>query len=148
MLQQLEQPAQRLRLKVTPYDVRGPIDFDPLFAEISKDRANGLLVVGGTVNVVYQKRIITFAAAHGLPAISISRSYSEDGGLMSYGPNFADIMRHTAVYVARILKGAKPADIPVEQPTKFELVINLKTARALGLTIPQSVLGRADHVIE
>jgi putative ABC transport system substrate-binding protein len=148
LLRQLEQAAQRLSVKVTPYNVRGPEDFDPLFEKILKDRANGMLVVGGPVNVVHQSRIIAFASTHGLPAISISRSFVEDGGLMSYGPSFADIMHDTAAYVVRILKGAKPADLPVEQPTKFELVINLNTAKALGLTIPHSLLLRADRVIE
>jgi putative ABC transport system substrate-binding protein len=145
---QLEQAAQRVRVKVIPYDVRGPESFDPLFDEILKDRANGMLVVGGPVNVIHQKRIIAFASTHRLPAVSISRSYVEDGGLMSYGPSFADIMQHAAGYVARILKGAKPGDLPIEQPTKFELVINLKTAKALGLTIPRSLLVRADQVIQ
>jgi len=148
LLQQIEQTAQRLRMKITPYDVRVRDDFDRVFAEILKERANGLLVVGGPVNVVHQKRVITFAAAHKLPSISIARGYVDDGGLMSYGPSFQAIMELTAVYVARILKGAKPADLPVEQPTKFELVINLKTAKALGLTIPQSVLIRADELIQ
>ena len=100
------------------------------------------------MNVVHQNRIIAFAATHALPAISISRNYVEDGGLMSYGPSFIDITRRAADYVARILKGAKPGDLPVEQPTNFELVINLKTAKALGLTIPQSILVRADEVIQ
>ena len=148
LLRQLEQAAQGLRVKVMPYNVRGPEDFDPLFEKIAKDRPNGMLIVGGPVNVVHQNRIITFASTHGLPAISISRTYVDDGGLMSYGPSFADIMHDTAGYVARILKGAKPGDLPVEQPTKFELVINLKTAKALGLTIPQALLQRADQVIE
>ena len=148
LLRQIEQTAQRLRMKVTPYDVRVPDDFDRVFSGILKDRANGLLVVGGPVNVIHHKRIIAFAAAHKLPSISIARGYVDDGGLMSYGPSFEAIMAYTAVYVARILKGAKPADLPVEQPTKFELVINLKTAKAFGLTIPQSVLLRADQVIE
>ena len=148
LLRQLEQAAQTLSVKVTSYNVRGPEDFDSLFEKILKDRANGMLVVGGPVNVVHQNRIIAFAAAHGLPAISISRSFVEDGGLMSYGPSFAVIMHDAAVYVARILKGAKPGDLPVEQPTKFELLINMKTAKALGLAIPPSVLGRADQIIE
>jgi len=148
LLRQIEQTAQRLHMKVTPYDVRGPDDFDRVFSEILKERSNGLLVVGGPVNVIHQKRIGAFAAAHRLPSISISRGYVDDGGLMSYGPSFEAIMAHTAVYVARVLKGAKPADLPVEQPTKFELVINLKTAKALGLTIPPSLLARADQVIE
>src|SRR5262249_51164461 len=86
--------------------------------------------------------------AHRLPSISISKNYTEDGGLMSYGPRFEDQWRHAAVYVARILKGAKPADLPVEQPTKFELMINLKTAKVLGLRTPPSLLGRADELIE
>ena len=148
LLRQLEQAAQRLHVKVMPYNVRGPEDFDPLFEKILKDRANGILVVGGPVNVVHQNRIIAFAATYGLPAISISRNYVEDGGLMSYGPSFIDITRRAAGYVARILKGAKPGDLPVEQPTNFELVINLKTAKALGLTIPQTLLQRADQAIE
>ena len=148
LLRQLEQAAHRLNVKVIPYNVRGPEDFDPLFKKILKDRVNGILVVGGPVNVVHQNRIIAFAATHALPAISISRNYVEDGGLMSYGPSFIDITRRAADYVARILKGAKPGDLPVEQPTNFELVINLKTAKALGLTIPQSILVRADEVIQ
>jgi len=148
LFRQIEQTAQRRRIKVIPYDVRVPDDFDRVFSEILRERANGLLVVGGPVNVVYHKRIIAFTAAHKLPSISIARGYVDDGGLMSYGPSFEAIMAHTAVYVARILKGAKPADLPVEQPTKFELVISLKTAKALGLTIPRSLLLRADQVIE
>ncbi len=148
LLRHLEQAAQRLNVKVTPYNVRGPEDFDPLFEKILKDRTNGMLVVGGPVNVTHQNRIIAFAATHGFPAISISRNYVEDGGLMSYGPDFIDIMRRSAAYVARVLKGAKPGDLPVEQPTKFELVINLKTAKTLGLTIPQSLLVRADEIIQ
>jgi putative ABC transport system substrate-binding protein len=105
-------------------------------------------VIGGPVNVIHQKRIIEFAATQRLPVISISRAYVADGGLMSYGPSLADNIGHAATYVARILEGAKPADLPVEQPTKFELAINLKTAKALGLTIPPSLLLRADQVIE
>jgi putative ABC transport system substrate-binding protein len=148
LLRELDRAAQRLTTAITPYDVQRPEDFDRRFLEIVKDRANGLLVVGGPVNVLHQKRISAFAASHKLPSISIARGYVEDGGLMSYGPNFETIMAQSAEYVARILKGARPGDLPVEQPTKFEFVINLKTAKALGLAIPQSILLRADQVIE
>src|SRR5258705_9397143 len=116
LLRQLELAAQRLNVKNMPYDVRGPEDFDPLFERILKDRANGMLVVGGPVNVVHQNRIIAFASTHGLPAISISRNYVGDGGLMSYWPSFTDIMRRSAEHVARLLKGAKPGALPAAPP--------------------------------
>jgi len=147
-LRQLDDAAPRLAVTVKPFDVRHADDFDQIFRQIEQERFQGLLVVGGPVNVIHSKRIIDFVAAHRLPAISISRDYVEGGGLMSYGPNLADNIAHAAKYVERILKGAKPADLPVEQPTKLELVINLKTAKALGLTIPPSLLLRADQVIE
>jgi putative ABC transport system substrate-binding protein len=148
LLRKLESAAQQLHVSVKAYDVRRPEDLESVFEGALKDRPNGILVVGGPVNVIHQKRIIAFAETHRLPSISISRNYAEDGGLMSYGPRFADQWRLGAAYVARILRGAKPADLPVEQPTKFELVINTKTAKALGLTIPQSLLLRADEVIQ
>jgi putative tryptophan/tyrosine transport system substrate-binding protein len=95
-----------------------------------------------------RRRLVDLAAKHRLPVVYSFREFVDVGGLMSYGPNVADLFRRAATYVDKILKGAKPGDLPVEQPTKFELVINLKTAKALGLTIPPSVLGRADHIIE
>ena len=147
-LRYLEDATPRLPVSVRPFDVRRPEDFDDVFRDILKERLNGLLVIGGPVNVVYQKRIVEFAATQRLPAISISREYVGEGGLMSYGPSLADNIGHAATFVAKILRGARPADLPIEQPTKFELVINLKTARALGLTIPPSLLARADQVIE
>jgi putative ABC transport system substrate-binding protein len=147
-LRHLEDAAPRLPAPVRAFDVRRPEDFDDVFRLIVSERLNGLLVIGGPVNVIHQKRIIEFTAMQRLPAISISRDYVDEGGLMAYGPSLADVIGHAATYVAKIRKGAKPADLPVEQPTKFELVINLKTAKALGLTIPQSLLQQADHVIE
>ena len=147
-LRHLEDAAPRLPASVRAFDVRRPEDFDGVFRLIVTERLNGLLVIGGPVNVTHQKRIIEFTASQRLPAISISRDYVDEGGLMSYGPSLSDNIGHAATYVAKIRKGAKPADLPVEQPTKFDLVINLKTAKALGLTIPPSLLQRADQVIE
>jgi putative tryptophan/tyrosine transport system substrate-binding protein len=111
-------------------------------------RAGALTVLPIAMFGFDRRRLVDLAAKYRLPAAYPAREYVDAGGLMSYGANLADLHRRAAPYVDRILKGAKPADLPVEQPTKFELVINLKTARALGLTIPQSVLGRADEVIQ
>ena len=147
-LRQLDTAASRLRVSVIAHDVRVPEDFEGIFRAIVTDRADALLVVGGPVNVIHRGRIIDFAAKQRLPAIYISSIYVDEGGLMSYGPSFSDNIERAAVYVARILKGAKPSDLPVELPTKLDLAINLKTAKALGLTIPPSLLLRADQVID
>ena len=138
-LRHLGDAAPRLPAPVRAFDVRQPEDFDGVFRLIVSERLNGL---------IHQKRIIEFTAMQRLPAISISRDYVDEGGLMSYGPSLADVIGHAATYVAKIRKGAQPSDLPVEQPTKFDLVINLKTAKALGLTIPPSLLRQADQVIE
>jgi putative ABC transport system substrate-binding protein len=111
-------------------------------------RAGALTVLPSGMFIGQRRRLVDLAAKNRLPAVYQSRESVDAGGLMSYGPNFADLFRRAATYVDKILKGAKPGDLPVEQPTKFELVINLKTAKALGLTIPPSVLGRADQVIQ
>jgi putative ABC transport system substrate-binding protein len=116
--------------------------------ELKARLRHALLVSGGPIMVRNSRRIVEIAAKLRLPAMYSSRQFVDDGGLMAYGVNFADLYRRAATYVDKILKGAKPADLPVEQPTKFELVINLKAAKQIGLTIPQSVLYRADKVIK
>ena len=123
-------------------------DIQRAFAEIVRDRPDALLAFNTSFIYGHRRQIIEFAAKQGLPAIYESREYVEAGGLMSYGANVDDLFRRAASYVDKILKGSKPGDLPIEQPTKFDLVINLKTAKALGLSIPQSLLLRADEVIE
>jgi putative tryptophan/tyrosine transport system substrate-binding protein len=115
---------------------------------MTRARAGALTVLPSTMFIIERRRLVDLAAKTRLPAAYAYREFVDAGGLMAYGADLADMFRRAATYVDRILKGTKPADLPVEQPTKFELVINLKAARALGLTIPQSVLGRADEVIE
>ena len=115
---------------------------------MTKARAGALSVLGSSMFVSERRRLVDLAAKHRLPAVYTSRESVDAGGLMAFGANFADLFRRAATYVDKILKGAKPGDLPVEQPTKFDLVINLKTAKALGLTIPQSLLQRADQVVE
>jgi len=128
-------------------DAGRPVDLDRAFAEMSRWRANALVVMPYATLLQERARIVALAAKQRLPAVYAYRENVVAGGLMSYGADLADQFRRSAAYVDRILKGAKPADLPVEQPTKFELIINLKTAKALGLTIPQSILVRADEVI-
>jgi putative ABC transport system substrate-binding protein len=117
------------------------------FSAMTRERADALIAFSDPSIVLHGRRIADLAAKSRLPAVYASREVVDAGGLMSYGPSISDMFRGAAVYVGKILKGAKAADLPMEQPTKFELVINLKTAKALGLTIPQSLLGRADEVI-
>ena len=114
---------------------------------MTRARAGALTVLPSTMFVIERRRLVDLAAKNRLPALYSAREFVDAGGLMAYGANFADSYRRAATYVDKILKGAKPGDLPVEQPTKFELVINLKTAKALGLTIPPSLLGQADEVI-
>jgi putative ABC transport system substrate-binding protein len=140
--------AQALGLTVRRFEALDVGELDDQFAAMKRDGMEALLVGPDDFFRVYHRRILTLALAQRLPVMYDSREAAEDGGLISYGPDMAEVFRRAAVYVDKILKGAKPADLPVEQPTKFELVINLKTAKALGLTLPSSVLLRADQLIE
>lgn len=147
-IRELNVAAPSLGVQLQLLDARGPHEFDGAFAAMAKERVGALLVLSDAMLNSHRARLADLAARNRLPAAYGVRESVEAGGLMSYGPSFIDFHRRAAVYVDKILKGAKPTDLPVEQPTTFELVINLKTARALGLTIPQSVLGRADDIIE
>ena len=129
-------------------ETRGPADFDRAFSGKAGARAGALTVLPSAMFFSERRRLVDLAAKNRLPVVYPQREFVDAGGLMSYGPNIADLFRRAATYVDKILKGAKPGDLPVEQPTKFELVINLKTAKALGLTIPQSFLLRADEIIQ
>jgi putative ABC transport system substrate-binding protein len=140
--------ARALRLTIQPWEVRAADDFDRVFAALNKERPDGLYVSPGPVINVNQKRTVAFALKSRLPAMYSNRDAVDAGGLMYYGADLAESYRRVAYYVDKILKGAKPADLPVEQPTKFELVINLKTAKQIGLTIPPSVLARANRLIK
>jgi len=141
-----EESARRLGLTFRRFDIQRPEDIESAFSAMVKWRADMLYVGPGLAP--HRKQVIDLAAQHRLPALYLDRTSVEDGGLMSYMPSFSDLNRRAAVYVDKILRGAKPADLPVEQPTKFEFIINLKTAKALGLTIPQTTLLQADQVIE
>jgi len=140
--------ARALKLTVRSWEIRSVDDFDKVFAEINKDRPDGLYAIDAASMRGQQKRIVEFALKSRLPSIYDRRESVDHGGLMYYSADLADSYQRAAYYVDKILKGAKPADLPVEQPTKFELVINLKTAKQIGLTIPQTVLYRADKVIK
>jgi len=148
MLKAAETAARTLGVRLQLLEARGPADFDRAFSEMTRARAGALTVLPSNMFVNELRRLVDLAAKNRLPAVYPWREFVDAGGLMAYGANVADLFRRTATYVDKILKGAKPGDLPVEQATKFELVINLKTAKALGLTIPPSVLQRADQVIE
>ena len=146
--QTMESSASALGLRLQPLEARSADDYRAAFSAMSRARAEGLVVVPMGTAYTHRALIAELTAKHRLPAVYGDASYVEVGGLMSYGPNFLDLNRRAATYVDKILKGAIPANLPVEQPTKFELVINMKTAKALGLTIPRLLLLRADQVIE
>jgi putative tryptophan/tyrosine transport system substrate-binding protein len=139
--------APSLNLQLQVFELENPDEFDTAFETMKKRRAEALSVLSSAFFSFHAKRLVNLATKSKLPAIYEHRTFVERGGLMSYGPHLADLFRRAAIYVDKILKGAKPADLPIEQPTKFELFINLKAAKQIGLTIPPNVLARADKVI-
>jgi putative ABC transport system substrate-binding protein len=148
VVRETETSAQALGLQLQLVPAPGPGDLDGAFAAMTRERAEAVILLPSPMLYGEHKRIVELAAKSRLPAMYAAREFVEDGGLMSYGSILTDVFRRAATYVDKILKGANPADLPVEQPTKFELVINMKTARTLGLTIPPTILARADEVIE
>jgi putative tryptophan/tyrosine transport system substrate-binding protein len=148
ILKEAEVSARTLGVRLQFVEARGPADLDRAFSDMTRARVGALTVLTSVMFLNERRRLVDLAAKNRLPAVYSAREFVDDGGLMAYGPDRTDLYRRAAAYVDKILKGAKPADLPVEQPTKFELVFNLKTAKALGLTIPQSLLQRADEVIE
>jgi len=145
---ELEAAVKARGLTLSFLVVSEPVDFDTTLARAKRDGATGIIAPVDGVTFRHRRALVEAALKHRLPGIYWAREYGEAGGLMTYGASLADLRRHAAIYVDKILRGAKPAELPIEQPTKFDLVINLKTAKALGLTIPPSLLVRADQVIE
>ena len=143
-----EATARRLGIHIQSLEVRGPGDFDGAFQAATRERAEALVVVSGRFMNANRLRVVEFASKQGIPLVTGWGPWARAGSLMSYGPDLDVLVRRAATHVDKILKGAKPGDLPVEQPTEFELVINMKSAKALGLSIPSSLLGRADHIIE
>jgi putative ABC transport system substrate-binding protein len=148
VLRETQDAARLLAIQIESIEVRSPLDFDGAFGAVIKANSNGLIVVEDPLTYVVLTRIVNFTTTNGLPAMYGMKEFASEGGLIAYGPDYQNLLRRAATYVDKILKGAKPGDLPIEQPTKFGLVINLKTAKALGLTIPQPLLLRADEVIE
>jgi ABC-type uncharacterized transport system substrate-binding protein len=146
-LTEMEAAAKALGLKLLSLEVRSLDDFEGAFARAKKERAQALITTTGGLINTQLRRVLDFAAKNRLPAIYHYSEFVEAGGLMSYGPDNTDLWRHAADFVDKILKGAKPADLPVEQPKNFEFIINLKAAKQIGLTIPSNVLARADRVL-
>ena len=147
-LTEMEAAAKALGLKLLSLEVRSLDDFEGAFARAKKERAQALITTTGGLINTQQRQVLDFAAKNRLPAMYHNSEFVEAGGLMSYAPNNADLCRRAADFVDKILKGAKPADLPVEQPKKFEFIINLKAAKQIGVTIPSNVLARADRVIK
>ena len=147
-LTSMRRVTQALGLTLIPAEVRGLDSLEQAFATMEEEHSQAIVVLGDSVLFNYRGEIGVMAARNRLPAIGGAREFAEAGLPVTYGPDLQDLFRRSAVFVDKIFKGAKPADLPVEQPTKFELVINLKTAQALGLTVPPTLLARADEVIE
>ncbi|TMH34099.1 MAG: ABC transporter substrate-binding protein, partial [Betaproteobacteria bacterium] len=145
---EIERAARVLRVTVAPLGVRESDDIDGALSTMTRERPDAIFLVSDALTNLNRKRILDFAATHHIPAMYEFGYYVRDGGLMSYGPNLDDMSRRAAIYVDRILKGAKPGELPVEQPTRYYLIVNLKTAKTLDLTLPQPLLLRADEVIQ
>jgi putative ABC transport system substrate-binding protein len=143
-----EEAARAAKVTLTLHDVDGPADFDRAFAAIAAERVGGLLVASSAMFYAPRRRLAELGLKHRIPTVFAFREYVEAGGLMAYGPSYAELFQRAAGYVDKILKGARPAELPIEQPTTFDLAVNLKTAKALGLTLPPSVLARAAEVIQ
>jgi putative tryptophan/tyrosine transport system substrate-binding protein len=148
VLRAIESAAQKMRMKLRVFDLRRPAELGPAFEAMQRERADALILVADPLLFSELLTIIQLAARHRVPAVYETRRFAMNGGLLSYGPLEQERFQRMAMYVDRILRGARPGDLPIEQPTTFELVVNLKTAAALGLTIPQSLLRRADDVIQ
>ena len=148
MLKEAEVAARALGVRLQFVEARGPADLDRAFADMIKARAAALTVLPSNIFISERNRLVDLAAKNRLPAVYPWKEFVDAGGLMAYGPNVADLFRRAATYVDKILKGAKPGDLPIELTMRFELVINGKTAKALGLSIPQTLLISADQVIE
>jgi len=146
-MKETEAVAPSLGIKLQSLEIRESNDLEPAFSAMKKEGATAIVTINSPNFVNLRKQVVDLAAKNRLPAMYAESQWIDAGGLMSYGPNFPDLWRRAATYLDKILKGTKPADIPVEQPTKFELVINLKTAKQIGLTIPPNVLARADRVV-
>jgi putative ABC transport system substrate-binding protein len=147
-LRETETAAARSGIQLQSFEIRSDSEFDGAFSAISNADVDALVALPGLLLTDHAGQLTAFCLARNIPAVFYQSDFTRAGGLISYGQNFDDMLRRAAGYVDKILKGAKPADLPVEQPTKFELVINLKTAKALGLSVPQVLLARADEVIE
>ncbi len=148
VFKETQQAARLLAIQIESIEVRSPLDFDSAFGAVIKGTPSGLIVGEDPLTFIVMSRIVNFATINRLPVMYGMKEFVSAGGLIAYGPDYPDLLRRAATYVDKILKGAKPGDLPIEQPTKFGLVINLKTAKALNLTVPQSLLLRTDEVIE
>jgi putative ABC transport system substrate-binding protein len=147
VLRETQQAARVLGVQIQSIEVRSPSDFDNAFDAATKGNVGGLIVVEDPLTFSQMERIVSLAATHRLPVMYGMREFVNAGGLIAYGPSYPDLLRRAATYIDKILKGASPTDLPLEQPTKFELAINAKTAKTIGTTVPQSLLLRADDVI-
>ena len=147
-LKESQDPARTLRLEILPFGARTPKEFEPAFARMSENRAGALMILADSMFFPHRARLAELAVRYRLPTISAFSAFPEAGGLMTYQVDIPDLFARAAVYVDKILRGANPAELPVEQPTKITLTVNIKTAKALGLKLPQSILLRADRVID